>query len=134
MSQFSNVTGMDLRRLSGRKTVDRVLKQGNLWKGKHCPVRYAPGAPRNPNINPAVSALYVGTVVSGNLDKSAVRRNRMRRRCREALRVALKEHRNLPTLQLLLAPRSSSLEADFGEIRADIESFLAHVSHGTAAI
>ena len=125
---------MNLLRLQGRKTVDRVLAKGTPWKGKHLTVRYLTGAPRHPLVNPALPAFYVGSLVSARLDKSAVRRNRMRRRCREALRLALRGRENLPALQLLLIPRSSSLKVPFPDIRADIESFLAHVAHGTSAI
>ena len=119
---------MKLSRLSGRKTCERVLKQGDMWKGKTFTIRWMKGAPKHPNINPAVRAVYVGTFASQKLHKSAVKRNRMRRRCREALRRAVKEQQKLPTIQLLLTPRSRSLSCDFAEIQADVRSFLSHVS------
>jgi ribonuclease P protein component len=83
---------MKLLRLSGRKVCERVKTKGFLWKGRHLHVRWMQGAPRTVPSD-APPAFYVGTLTSAKLDKSAVRRNRMRRRCREALRIVLKEHK-----------------------------------------
>ncbi|MCF7844629.1 MAG: ribonuclease P protein component [Kiritimatiellales bacterium] len=118
---------MQLQRLSGRKICDRVMRQGKLWKGKTLVIRWLSGAPKHPNIDPSACALYVGTYASTKLDKSAVKRNRMRRRCREALRREVKEHSKLPTIQLLMTPRSPSLSCDFADIQEDVRSFLSSV-------
>ena len=93
-------------------------------------IRWLPGHPRHPAVNRSSEGMYVGTLASTKLDKSAVKRNRMRRRCREALRLFLREDQNVPTMQLLLAPRSSSLSAPFPEIQQDIRAFLSSRSHG----
>lgn len=119
---------MKLSRLSGRKQNDWLRAKGRVWKGKHMTIRFLPGAPKHPNVNPTMSAIYVGTVASTKLDKSAVKRNRMRRRCREALRITLKKHANLPTIQLLIAPRSSSLQCTFEDIVSDVAAFLSTIS------
>ncbi len=121
---------MQLLRLRGRKICERVQRQGLLWKGKNLMIRYIPGAPRHPSVDPETPALYVGAVASTKLDKSAVRRNRMRRRCREALRVAVQTTPNIAPVQLLIIPRSSSLEAPFGDIQEDIARFLS-IFHGS---
>ncbi|MEN9560842.1 MAG: hypothetical protein RIQ56_115 [Candidatus Parcubacteria bacterium] len=132
---------MKLLRLSGRKNCDYVMRKGRLWKGRHFFVRWLPGAPRSPLVNPSVRAFYVGTVASTKLDKSAVKRNRMRRRCREALRISLKNlvtghwslvtgAEKLSTIQLLILPRSSSLSVPFTELTEDIQHFLMTLSHG----
>ena len=123
---------MRLLRLSGRKVCERVKTKGFLWKGKHLHVRWMQGAPRTILLD-APLALYVGTLTSAKLDKSAVRRNRMRRRCREALRITLKDSSKTKvsfgaSYQLLLFPRSSSLSADFRDILADISHFLTSLS------
>lgn len=120
---------MNLSRLRGRKICAFVLRKGSVWKGKTMHIRYLLGAPKHPQIDPTVRGVYVGTLASAKLDKSAVRRNRMRRRCREALRTALQEYETLPTVQLLIAPRSSSLSAPFGDIQSDIRTFLS-LFHG----
>ena len=128
---------MKLLRLRGRKVCDRLLRHGLVWKGKTLQVRYMAGFPRHPSSQENQSAVYVGTLASTKLDKSAVRRNRMRRRCREALRIALQEMPPGSTLksgslQLLLCPRSSSLHSPFEDIRLDIRNFLSLHVHGKA--
>jgi ribonuclease P protein component len=94
-------------------------------------IRWLPGPPRHPNVDPMKPAIYVGTFASVKLHKSAVKRNRMRRRCREALRTALLDKKSFPTVQLLMSPRSSSLTCDFADIQSDVTAFLSSVSkHG----
>lgn len=121
---------MQLLRLRGRKVCERLIRQGRLWKGRTLHVRWMDGAPRHPSVRPGAAAVYMGTLASAKLDKSAVKRNRMRRRCREALRLSLPDFPRLPVLQLLIMPRSSSLKAPFDQIRADIRAFLLSRSHG----
>ncbi len=116
---------MQLLRLRGRKVCDRVLRHGALWKGKNLHIRWLPGHPRHPAAKTGEAAVYAGTVASTKLDKSAVKRNRMRRRCREALRLELRGTTTIPTVQLLILPRSSSLKAPFSAIQADIRLFLS---------
>ena len=116
---------MKLSRLRGRKINDQVLRKGNLWKGKHLSVRWMRGAPRHPAINPAKPGVYAGTLISAKTEPSSVKRNRMRRRCRESLRVALKNIAEIPASQLLILPRSSSLTCAFPEIEDDIRKFLS---------
>lgn len=117
---------MELQRLQGRKICERVLRQGRAWKGRTLIVRWLPGAPRRLDSDLRTRAIYAGTVASAKLDKSAVRRNRMRRRCREALRTTLRTWKGeLPSLQLLLCPRSSSLRCVFTDIQYDVRSFLS---------
>jgi len=88
-------------------------------------IRWLPSAPRNPNVKPETMALYVGTAASIRLHKSAVKRNRMRRRCREALRIHVKDMNKVSTMQLLITPKIASLTCDYSEIRRDIASFLS---------
>lgn len=118
---------MKLSRLSGRKVNDSLRRKGNVWKGKTMTIRWLLSAPRNPNINPESPGLYVGTAASVKVHKSAVKRNRMRRRCREALRVYVKDMAKLPTCQLLITPKIASLTCDYHEIKNDIETFLTRI-------
>ncbi len=119
---------MQLLRLSGRKVCDKVIDKGFVWKGKTMIVRWLPGAPpRMPKDRPA---LYLGTLASTRLHKSAVKRNRMRRRCKEAFRLAVKnaDAKNpaqKQPYQLLVSPRSSSLTCAFGDIETDVSRFLS---------
>ena len=107
--------------LRGRKVNEAVLRKGRVWKGKMMMIRWVPGSPRGQT----EQGLYVGTLASAKLDKSAVRRNRMRRRCREALRIALQHRSTIPTAQLLLCPRAASLYAPFHELEHDVQAFLS---------
>ena len=111
---------MTLKRLHGRKNVEYLKKRGQRFQGKNMIFTYLYGLPPGEK-EPGV---YTGTSASLKLSKSAVQRNRMRRRCRESLRLGVKAHQNLPDCQLLLTPRSSSLHCAFQEIDADTESFL----------
>lgn len=119
---------MKLSRLSGRKVNDHLRRKGKEWKGKTMSIKWLYGAPKNPNIDPDKIAIYIGTAASVRLDKSAVRRNRMRRRCREAFRRSIKSHEKLPTIQLLVTPRTASLDCDFEDIISDVERFFSDVS------
>jgi len=119
---------MIAKRLSGRKVNDFVLRKGKVWKGKTMTIRWVPGHPRRPDADRTKDALYLGTFASASLDKSAVRRNRMRRRCREAIRLELKEREKVPAVQLLVCPRAASLDASFEVIRKDISEFLSTLS------
>ena len=119
---------MKLSRLTGRKTCDRIRTKGYVWKGKTMIIRWLPcgGA----TWTEASRGLYVGTYAPGTLHKSAVKRNRMRRRCREALRMTMQKYTQVPPTQLLLCPRIASLGAPFPDICADITSFiLFRLSH-----
>lgn len=119
---------MKLSRLQGRKTSDYLLRRGNVWKGRTMLVRWLFGPPRHSSVDPSKRALYVGTFASAKLNKSAVKRNRMRRRCREALRIAVKERDNLPTTQLLITPRAASLDASYADVQADVSALLSILS------
>lgn len=121
---------MKLLHLRGRKSSERVLRKGKRWRGKTMSVYWLPGPLRRPGEEPGKPGLYVGTFASAKLHKSAVARNRMRRRIREALRLALKERTEIPSAQLLLTPRSASLEASFDDIKHDVSTFLSLLSHG----
>ncbi len=116
---------MTLSSLSGRKNCDFLLRKGNTWKGKYFVVRWLSGAPRNPNIDPAKKAIYMGTFASTKLSKLAVERNRMRRRCREAFRLTIKDVQGFGPVQLLVSPRIGSLKAPFSDVLAQALLFLS---------
>lgn len=123
---------MKLSRLRGRKICETVLRKGYLWKGRHFLVRWLPGSPSHPSVDPSPHGVYLGTLTSTKLHKSAVKRNRMKRRCREAWRITLRDVDSLPLaqLQLLLIPRSSSLVAPFPDLQQDVRQFLSRL-HAT---
>lgn len=139
---------MHLSHLRGRKVVDRVRSKGARFRGKHMNITYVMGMPRTiigkslsihsdslseSSFSPSSAGrrgkhFFVGTSASTKLDKSAVRRNRMRRRCREALRLTAKAQKELPICQLIISPRSSSLDCAFDALRRDAEEFLTSLT------
>lgn len=120
--------GMRLLHLRGRKNCDRVLRQGQRWNGKVLAAVWICGAPRTGATT--LAGIYVGTVIAASVDKSAVRRNTMRRRCREALRAECDAWNGpeLPIAQLLLRPRSASLDTPFGDLRQEARRLLTALS------
>ena len=109
----------------------KILASGELWRGKSMQIRWLPGVPvtvwqqykeRSPQ------GLYIGSFVSAKHAKRAVDRNRMRRRCKEAFRIVVRDMKEFPSAQLLLAPRSSSLTCDYADILSDVRSFLSFLS------
>ena len=113
---------MKLKRLRGRKNNELVQRKGRAWKGNTMVIKVLPGAPKTLK---ETEGVFVGTVASTKLHKSAVKRNRMRRRCREALRKAAQAYSDLPTVQLLVSPRSRSLDCAHIDIQKDVEAFLS---------
>jgi ribonuclease P protein component len=113
---------MNIQRLSGRKQVLWLRRKGRVFKTKTMVLTYVVSAPLLKE--PTEPTWYIGTAASVKLNKLAVKRNRMRRRCREAVRTSLIDRHNLPTLQLLIAPRSASLDAPYAQIKEDVEQFI----------
>lgn len=111
--------------LSGRKTCDLLLRRGATWKGKFFVVRWMPGAPRNRQKTGGAPAVYLGTFASAKVSKSAVERNRMRRRCREAFRLLLKDIDSFGPVQLLISPRVASLKSPFDDVLSEARAFLS---------
>ena len=117
-----------LARLRGRKIVDRVRRRGRKWRGKHMTIVHLYGGPPERESRKSYQ-LFAGTLVSSHLEKSAVKRNRMRRRCREALRIVLRatSDKRQANEQLLILPHSSSLTCAFTELTDDVTRFLLHL-------
>lgn len=115
---------MKLLHIRSRKACDIIMRKGQVWKGKTMIVRWLPGAPRKEGA-PELKGLYLGTYASGKLDKSAVKRNRMRRRCREAFRRLVKNQDDLVTAQLLVTPKIGTLVTPFEQIESDVRTFLS---------
>jgi RNase P protein component len=71
---------MKLFRLRGRKTCERVMKRGEVWRGKHMKITYLAATPTSEKWKMENGKLFVGTIASTKTEKSAVKRNRMRTR------------------------------------------------------
>lgn len=119
---------MDMGHLHGRKVCEAVLRKGKVWKGKTVIVHWLPGAPRRPSAAAPSQPVLVGTFASARVSKSAVVRNRMRRRVREAMRLSLKDMTEKQPTQLLLCPRAASLDAPFDDLLAEARTFLSQLA------
>lgn len=106
-----------LARLRGRKQNERVLKKGQIWVGKHMRAHFV--------IVPVIENLCIGLRTPKQLSAKAVERNRMRRRCRESIRITLQTKQKIPTVLLVVTPKSSSLRAPFSELLIDAEHLLS---------
>lgn len=119
---------MQLHRLQGRKVNAVLQRKGRTWKGQTMTVRWLPGTPPSTGrLSKLREGVYLGTYASASVDASAVRRNRMRRRCREAMRLAIEKLPERPSLQLLVSPRGGSLDAPFDAIQRDVDAFFSHL-------
>lgn len=87
-------------------------------------ITYLPGAPRTQY---GKKGIFLGVVASTKLHKSAVKRNRMRRRCREAFRLTIRDEKTLPTYQMIINPKKSSMECKFGELEEDARRFVEFI-------
>lgn len=119
---------MRLQRISGRKRCAYVLLKGKRFNGKHISINWLHGPPLHPNIPRTEKGVFVGIATSTKLHSSAVKRNRMRRRVREAFRLYAKDHAHLPTVQLIARPKSSTLTCTFEAIQEDVQRFFSTVS------
>lgn len=115
---------MKLQHIRSRKACDIIMRKGSAWKGKTMIVKWLPGVPRKNQLM-MKPGIYLGTFASAKLHASAVKRNRMRRRCREAFRLAFQKHQDFPSAQLLVTPKIASLESSFELIEADVQTFLS---------
>lgn len=116
---------MKMGHIHGRKVCDAVLRKGKVWKGKTMIIHWLPGEPRHSKADGPKEAVLVGTFASARVSKSAVVRNRMRRRIREAMRLSLEEKQEMGRVQLLLCPRNASLDAPFESLLTEARSFLS---------
>jgi len=118
---------MNIQRLSGRKQVGWLRRKGKVFKGKTMMFIHHLSPPLLSDS--AVETWFIGTAASAKLSKLAVKRNRMRRRCREAVRTTIIEQQHLPTLQLLIIPRSASLDAPYVQLQEDVEQFIQFINN-----
>ena len=95
------------------------LVNAQIWKID--PAKY-------PRRNYSPNDLKIGFVVSKKLSKSAVKRNRVKRQMREAVRLILQKNNLKTGYLLLILAKNEILEQDFTEIQKSMEQILRRVS------
>lgn len=103
--------------LRRRADFDRLYRQGKRARGRLLTVITVP--------QPEASACRVAFVVSRKVAKQAVRRNRIRRRLREALRHLRAEQELAGVPDLLLIAHPAAVDASYWDLRAELEGLLA---------
>ena len=100
-----------------RDQIPFILEKGLQTKSSFFIVRYQ----KNDVALPRFCA-----IISRKVEKSAVKRNRIRRQIFESIRLNLKENENLRILayDLVLIPKKIVLKKDFHDIKKDISSLL----------
>lgn len=101
---------MRAERLRRTKDIELVRGQGEQRTDRHFTVRARPNG---------TDAVRVAVASPRSLG-GAVRRNRARRRVREALRLILHERRRAPGTDLLVVTRSGALDASAEALRASV--------------
>ena len=116
-------------KLRGRKNCEFIRRKGLKWQGKTFVARLIVGPPKNRNTDDFEKGIYLGTYATTRMHKSAVKRNKMRRRCREAIRKNMKEWtKKIPTVQLLISPKLSSLTCEFSVIDQEAQELLEWIA------
>ena len=72
----------------------------------------------------SVEDLKIGFVVSKKVHKSAVKRNRLKRRMREVVRLLIKDGALRPGNMVVIMAKASMLDAEYQDIEKDIVSLL----------
>lgn len=102
-----------LGRLASEREFRRVYREGARRSSALVVIRYAPGGNRAVRLGVAVGRRFGG----------AVRRNRLRRRLREAARALV--DRIVPGTDIVVAPKQPAAAASFAALRQSMEEALA---------
>jgi len=111
-----------MERLHGRKDFQRVLSTGQRVQNPFAALVFVPR--EEISCAPSVrSTVRMGFCV-GRQFGSAVRRNRLKRRLREASRLELAQDTSARRWDVVCIPRSRAVEADFPSLRFAIRDLL----------
>ena len=94
-------------RLTKRKDFDTLFKRGKLVYGRHAQMRVAKTDPSHET--------RIAVIVSAKTEKSAVRRNRVKRQAREVLRLTLSQVK--PGYDVAITLRASFVPLTYAEKR-----------------
>lgn len=107
------------------KDYEILYKEGHFVTGKFCNAKVWVVKPEKyPRRDYKTSDLKIGFVVSAKISKSAVKRNRVKRQMREAVRLLLKEDKLNTGFMIAFMAKSNILEREYQEIAVDVTKIL----------
>jgi ribonuclease P protein component len=112
-------------RLKHTKDFDILFKEGRFVGGALITVKVWRVEPQKyPTRNYTTKDLKIGFVVGKKVHKSAVKRNMIKRRMREVVRLLLKENRLKDGFMVAIVAKPLILAKKYEEIQKDIEGVL----------
>ena len=115
VSQSPSTTVVDAARLRHTRDITSVRSSGLVRSDRHLSLRARPND---------VGSVRIAVSATRDLGTS-VRRNRARRRVREALRQELRSHASAPGMDLVIAARRAAFDAPASVLRASLRRALA---------
>src|SRR3989338_5415615 len=114
LHRLRRMKDFDILYREGRFVPGRLI-QAKVWRIE--PAKYPRRAYRPDD-------LLIGFVVSTKVSKSAVKRNRVKRKMREVVRLLLKEGKIKAGYMMALMAKSEMVGREYGEIEAEIIALL----------
>lgn len=99
-----------------RNRINFILEKGNSTRSSLFIIKYSEN-------NENFSRFCV--IISKKFEKSAIKRNRLRRQIFEGIRLNLKENPSKKSLDIILIPKKSITDKDFDEIKEETNSILS---------
>ena len=108
-------------RLKHMKDWDILFKEGGFVSGDLVTLKtWKIEEGKYPKRGYSVDDLKIGFVVSKKIEKRAVRRNRVKRQMREAVRLLLKDNKIIPGYVIGMMAKSQILDKDYQDIERDV--------------
>lgn len=101
-------------RIAADREIKRTLKLGKRFNAPECSLYLQPNVLKHPRI---------AFVVASGVSKSAVVRNRLKRQCRDVLRVAIQAGFITQPLDIVVVIRSAAVQVPDDERRAFFKNF-----------
>ena len=105
-------------RLKNKKEFEKVFKNGEFFGGQYCTIRM---------LENKFSVSRFGFVAGKKLIKSIVRRNKVKRRMREIVRLFLRENKIKPGFDVITIAKERVLDVSYQELKKDLEGIFKRV-------
>ncbi len=105
-------------RLKNKKEFEKVFKNGKFFGGQYCTIRM---------LENKFSVSRFGFVTGKKLIKSIVRRNKVKRRMREIVRLFLKENKIKPGFDVIIIAKEKALDTNYQKLKDDLEGIFKRV-------